>query len=81
MEGIGQRRLHRPAETLPSQSDQGSAPKCGQFPYGDMFLLSLLPPGIVLLAFGGRPMLIALCFGSMLTYIFDIFGAMEVGFF
>jgi hypothetical protein len=50
----------------------------GQFLYGDLFLTALLPPSLVMLAFGGRPMLISICFGSMFTYIFDIFGAMEV---
>jgi hypothetical protein len=59
-------------------SSERQTPIRGQFLYGDLFLTALLPPSLVMLAFGGRPMLIAICFGSMFTYIFDLFGAMEV---
>ena len=48
-----------------------------QFKHGDLFVAALLPPTLVLLAFGGRPSLIVLCFGAMFSYIFDILGAME----
>ena len=50
----------------------------GEFLYGDLLLASLFPPLLVLLAFGGRPMLLTVCFGAIFTYIFDILGAMEV---
>jgi hypothetical protein len=82
MESITHRKVPRPeASVLPETQQskkQDLAPIRGQFLYGDLLLAALLPPGLVMLAFGGRPMLIAVCFGSMFTYIFDIFGAMEV---
>ena len=47
------------------------------FRYADLLVLSLSPSVLVLLAFGGRPSLVAICFGSLFSYIFDILGAME----
>jgi hypothetical protein len=82
MESITHRKVSRPeANASPdtvSKKQIRDASTRGQFLYGDLFLAALLPPVLVMLAFGGRPMLIAICFGSMFTYIFDIFGAMEV---
>lgn len=48
------------------------------FAYGTALMLALSPPLAVLLAFGGRPTIVALCFGSIVAYIFDILGTMEV---
>ena len=45
--------------------------------YGWTLLLSLLPSFAILIVFGGRPTLLALCFGSLTTYIFDLLGTME----
>lgn len=49
-----------------------------QFLYGTLLFSSLVPPLLIVLAFCGKPGLIALCFGSMFAYIFDVIGAMEV---
>ena len=40
-------------------------------------LLSLLPSFTIILIFGGRPSILALCFGTLTTYIFDLLGTME----
>ena len=49
-----------------------------QFKYGNLLLTSLLPPLLVLGAFGGRPTKVAACFGAIIAYIFDVLGTMEV---
>ena len=42
-------------------------------------LLSCLAlPILVLLAFGGQPSFIVICFGLLVSYIFDLLGAIEV---
>lgn len=47
------------------------------FRHGELLIMSLAPAVLVLLAFGGKPSLVAICFGSLFSYIFDILGAME----
>lgn len=49
-----------------------------QFKYGPLLFMSILPALGVMLAFGGRPTLLALSFASIATYIFDIMGSIEV---
>ena len=49
-----------------------------EYLYGEMFLLSLACPIGIMLAFGGKPALLVLCFGSLIAYIFDILGTIEV---
>ena len=48
-----------------------------EFLYGSLLLLSLFPPFAIILIFGGRPSILALCFGSLTTYIFDLLGTTE----
>jgi hypothetical protein len=48
------------------------------FAHTAVLTLALLPAAFVMIAFGGRPALFILCFGSVLSYIFDILGAVEV---
>lgn len=47
------------------------------FFYGTLIFYGLLPPTLVLLAFGGRPAIIVLCFGAIISYIFDLLGSLE----
>lgn len=49
-----------------------------EFTYSDVLMMGLLPPVAIMLAFGGRPSLLVICFGSVVTYIFDLLGAIEV---
>ena len=51
--------------------------KEAEFLYNSYLLLSLLPSFAIILIFGGRPSILALCFGSLTTYIFDLLGTME----
>ena len=48
------------------------------FSHGPILSLAMLPALLIMLAFGGRPSLLVLCFGAVVTYIFDLLGAMEV---
>mmetsp|Transcript_28966 Transcript_28966/g.29311 ORF Transcript_28966/g.29311 Transcript_28966/m.29311 type:complete len:1124 (+) Transcript_28966:147-3518(+) len=48
-----------------------------QFQYGSLLMQGLSLPIIVCFAFGGRPALIALCFGTLISYIFDLLGTLE----
>lgn len=48
-----------------------------EFLYNSQLLLSLLPSFAIILIFGGRPSILALCFGLLTTYIFDLLGTME----
>lgn len=48
------------------------------FRHGELLVTSLGPAVLVMLTFGGKPSLVAICFGCLFTYIFDILGAMEV---
>ena len=49
-----------------------------RFQYGGLILQGLAPPLFVLFAFGGKPAITALCFGALVSYIFDLLGAIEV---
>ncbi len=46
--------------------------------YFRVIFAGLIPPFLITLAFGGRPSLLVLCFGAVISYIFDLLGAMEV---
>lgn len=48
------------------------------FSHGPVLSLAIFPSFLIMLAFGGRPSLLVLCFGAVVTYIFDLLGAMEV---
>jgi uncharacterized membrane protein len=58
--------------------DESIMSRESQFAYGGMLLTSLLPPLAVMMAFGGRPALLVLCFGGITAYIFDLLGTIEV---
>lgn len=45
--------------------------------HNDVLALALLPPLLVVFAFGGEAALLAVCVGSMATYIFDLIGFIE----
>lgn len=62
-----------------SDQQQGDEKKYKEpvFRHGELLIMSLTPAVLVLLAFGGKPSLVAICFGSLFSYIFDILGAME----
>jgi hypothetical protein len=48
-----------------------------EFRYAGVLMLGLMPPFLIMLAFGGRPAILVVCFGTIVTYIFDLLGAME----
>ena len=56
-------------------SATSSPPK---FLYGDLLGAALVAPLLVILAFGGRPSMMVLCFGGLGAYIFDLLGSAEV---
>lgn len=49
-----------------------------EFKYRELLLLSLAVPFGIMLAFGGKPSLLMLCFGALISYIFDLLGSIEV---
>jgi hypothetical protein len=70
-------------DALPDKSSNSSsslASKEPEFRHAFSIGLALLPPVAIILAFGGRPSLIALCFGFLTTYILDLIGTLEVFF-
>lgn len=90
MEEIGRTGTPSPrfSNMLPTKpSDTGKSKSAADKPTGPEFrylshiLWGLLPPLLIMLAYGGRPTLIALCFGCIFTYIFDLLGTMEVNLF
>ena len=48
-----------------------------EFLHSSVLLTACAPALCIILAFGGRPALLALCFGSLVSYIFDIMGSVE----
>ena len=48
------------------------------FQHMNLLTFCLAPPFLIMLAFGGRPSILVVCFGTIVTYIFDLLGAMEV---
>ena len=48
-----------------------------EFKYGILLGAVLFFPSCIIFAFGGRPTLIALCFGLLIAYIFDLLGGIE----
>jgi hypothetical protein len=49
-----------------------------EFMHSGVLLTSLAPPLGIMFAFGDRTALLVLCFGAIITYIFDILGSVEV---
>ena len=49
-----------------------------EFLHREMLLVSLAFPFGIMMAFGGKPALLVLCFGALIAYIFDILGTIEV---
>ena len=82
MRGPDTRQLH----TNGSSSSTKAAPRSygahePEFKYRELLLLSLTVPFGIMLAFGGKPSLLMLCFGAIISYIFDLLGSIEVRFF
>ena len=46
--------------------------------YSETLLTSLFPPLLILIAFGGKPTLIILGFGTTIAYILDLLGTVQV---
>jgi hypothetical protein len=46
--------------------------------YRKDLLIAISIPSIILLVFGGRLSLLIICFGALVSYIFDIIGSVEV---
>lgn len=66
------------ADALKEKSMLQSNNSNPKFLYGDLIGAALIPPLLVILAFGGRPSVMVLCFGSLGAYIFDLLGSAEV---
>ena len=49
-----------------------------EFLHSGVLMTALTAPLGIMLAFGDRTTLLVLCFGSIITYIFDILGSVEV---
>jgi hypothetical protein len=59
-----------------TSTDAGRYPS--ELKYANTMLLSVMPCMVVIAGFGGRPTLIAACFGGIVAYIFDLVGTIEV---
>jgi len=70
-----QNRLNR--ETVQTSTHKGGSTQEPVFLYKGLLLYSLICPFAIMLAFGGRPALLVFCFGSLITYIFDLLGTIE----
>ena len=72
----------RQLDTNGSSSTKAAARDYGahepEFKYRELLLLSLAVPFGIMLAFGGKPSLLMLCFGAIISYIFDLLGSIEV---
>jgi hypothetical protein len=60
------------------QPTSKASPADAEFSNAALLSAALVPAFLVMLAFGGRVSLLILCFGGVITYIFDLLGAMEV---
>ena len=69
------RQHHSHDQQPPPEQMMSSEP---EFRHSGVLMLGLAPPLLIMMAFGGRPTLLMVCFGVMVTYIFDLLGAMEV---
>jgi hypothetical protein len=58
--------------------DESFLSKRPEFSHGVLLFSSLSVPLLVMMAFGGRPALLVLCFGGLVAYIFDLLGTIEV---
>lgn len=69
-----QNRLSK--EIISTSTHRGSSDE-PVFLHKGLLLYSLICPFGIMLAFGGRPALLVFCFGSLITYMFDLLGTME----
>ncbi len=49
-----------------------------EFSHGLLILKGLIPTILIIFAFGGRPSILILCLGTLISYIFDLLGTVEV---
>lgn len=74
--------LNQPKKIGLKQSEYAAIRACREkepeFLYQGILFISLAIPFGIMLAFGGKPALIVLCFGSIIAHIFDILGTLEV---
>lgn len=66
-----------PRETLSSSISEPQTAPASTFMYGKTLSYAMGIPMAILIAFGGKPTLLVLAFGSLLAYIFDILGSIE----
>lgn len=57
---------------------RGGGAREAEFKHRELLLVSLSFPFGIMLAFGGKPALLVLCFGAIVSYIFDLLGTIEV---
>jgi hypothetical protein len=71
--------VRRPNSTTSSTPDGDNVTSGeAQFLHGIELLTACAPAIGIILAFGGRPAMLVLCFGALVAYIFDILGSVEV---
>jgi hypothetical protein len=81
-------RSRKPALALDSEDEHdtevnqraSSRPQSAAFRHSSVFLSALFVPNLILLSFGGRWSVLALGFGSLVVYIFDLLGSIEGSF-
>jgi hypothetical protein len=79
LRGPDTRQMKGGVNNLSARTDvRGSGAKEAEFKYRELLLVSLSFPFGIMLAFGGKPALLVLCFGAIVSYIFDLLGTIEV---
>lgn len=79
LRGPDTRQMKGGVSNSSSRADvRGSGAREAEFKYRELLLVSLSFPFGIMLAFGGKPALLVLCFGAIVSYIFDLLGTIEV---
>ena len=78
--GIEARQVNNEKTTFPSSKPYSkyNAKHDIELRHREVLLLSLASPIGIMMAFGGKPAVIVLCFGGIISYIFDLLGTVEV---
>lgn len=78
--GVQDKSGRRPTNsaTATTPDNDGAMSGEAEFLHGNVLLTACAPAIGIILAFGGRPALLVLCFGALVAYIFDILGSVEV---
>ena len=80
LRGPDTRQMKNGASNTSTRAEvRGSGAREPEFKYRELLLVSLSFPFGIMLAFGGKPALLVLCFGAIVSYIFDLLGTIEVG--